>query len=124
MLLGVAFVVCRFVGRYWGHVFEVQIAGAALAVFASLAAGQAVSPNGWLIRRVIVLGQYSLPAYVLQIAILQVILRLVGRPDPWSSAFYLWMLVTTVVMTLLIEALAALRRVSPPSDRIYRFIFA
>jgi len=124
MLLGVAFVVYEFVGRYWGHIFEVQIAGAALAVFASLGAGQAVSPNGWLSRRVIVLGQYSLPAYILQIAILQVILRLVGRPDPWSSAFYLWMLVTTVVMTLLIEALASVRRVSSPADRIYRLIFA
>lgn len=122
--LGVAFVAYELVGLKWGHVFEVQLLGATLAVFFALAVGQCVLVQPWVVRRVVVLGQYSLLAYILQIAILQVILRIVGRPAPWSLPFYFWMAVTTVLMTLAIEATVRLRRSSPVSDRLYRAVFA
>ncbi|HRP05685.1 MAG TPA: hypothetical protein PLV87_12300, partial [Opitutaceae bacterium] len=93
-------------------------------VFFALAAGQCVPVQAWVVRRIIVLGQYSLLAYILQIGILQVILRIVGRPAPWSLPFYFWMAVTTVLMTLAIEGTVRLRRGSSISDRLYRAVFA
>lgn len=122
--LGGAFVAYEIVALRWGHVFEVQLLGATLAVFFALAAGQCVPVQAWVVRRIIVLGQYSLLAYILQIGILQVILRIVGRPAPWSLPFYFWMLVTTVLMTLAIEGTVRLRRGSSISDRLYRAVFA
>ncbi len=124
LALGAGFVVYEIAALRWGHVFEVQLLGATLAVFVALAAGQAVSAQAWLVQRIIVLGQYSLLAYILQIAILQVILRIVGRPVPWSLPFHFWMVVTTVLMTLAVEATVRLRRASPLSDRLYRAVFA
>lgn len=124
LVLGAGFAVYEMVGRKWGHVFEVQLLGATLAVFFLLAVGQVVSAQAWVVRRIIVLGQYSLLAYILQIGILQSILRIVGRPAPWSLAFYFWMIVTTLLMVLAIEVTANLRRSSPISDRLYRAVFA
>lgn len=123
-VLAVAFALYGFVGREWGHVFEVQLLGSIIAVFLFLSAAQAVPVGSWPVRRLVVQGQYSLPAYILQIAILQVILRLAGRPEPWSAAFFSWMTLTLVLMVLLVEAVHALRGRSGWVDRAYRLVFA
>lgn len=123
-VLAGAFAAYEIIGRAWGHVFEIQILGSTIAVFLFLAIAQSVPVGGWTMRRLIVLGQYSLLGYILQIAVLQVILRLAGRPEPWSAAFFAWMIVTLVAMTLLVEATQILRLKSHLADRAYRLVFA
>lgn len=123
-VLAGAFAAYELIGRTWGHVFEIQILGSTIAVFLFLAFAQAVPVGSWPVRRMIILGQYSLLGYILQIAVLQVILRLSGRPEPWSVAFHAWMIATLVAMTLLVEATHLLRSKSPLADRAYRLVFA
>jgi len=107
-----------------GYVYLVQLLGALTAVALLLTSSTAVGEGGWLRNRIIRLGQYSLVAYIVQIAILQVVLRIVGRQDPLSLELLAVFMVTLIVMTLLIEATHALRRRMPPFETLYRVFFA
>lgn len=111
-------------GLLRGYVFLVQLTGAIVALF--LINGLAVRFIGtdWWSRRLIRIGQYSLPAYIAQIAILQLFSRFLGRPDPLSLAFALLFGGTLILMTGLIESTALVRQKSKAADRIYRAIFA
>jgi len=108
---------------YWGYNYYVQLIGAFIAIALVCGVGVRLGESGWFQRRLIILGQYSLIAYIGQIAILQLLSRLFGRPLPWSPLFFLLFAVTLVSMTLGIEAVRALRR-KPLIDRAYKAVFA
>lgn len=107
-----------------GYVFLVQLTGAIVALFLINGFSVRLIGTGWWTRRLIRIGQYSLPAYISQIAILQLFSRVLGRPDPFSPASALLFGGTLILMTGLIEGTALVRQKSRATDKVYRAIFA
>jgi hypothetical protein len=107
-----------------GYVYLVQLLGACIAVALICSASTKLGENGWCQQRIIKLGQYSLLAYIVQIAILQTLSRFIGRPDPLSIQSSVLLLGTLVLMTLTIEGVEWFRTRSIGADRTYKVIFA
>jgi peptidoglycan/LPS O-acetylase OafA/YrhL len=107
-----------------GWVFLIQLLGALVALTLICAASVRLNESGWWRRRLLRLGQYSLVSYIVQIAILQVLSRLIGRPDPFSIEALFVFTVTLVLMTVIVEATEWLRDRSSGIDTIYKTIFA
>ena len=107
-----------------GYLYHVQLAGAIVAVVFFSGASQRMGAESWFARWMILLGQYSLLAYIVQIAILQVQSRFTGRPDPLSVEA-LGIFVGTLGLTTL-SAVAArwVRARSALADRAYKLILA
>lgn len=101
-----------------------QILGACCAVAAFTALGARFQGNTWLHRRILNLGQYSLLSYIVQIGILQILLRALRRPEPFSAEFYGMFIVTLILTQFAVEAAIFLRTRSPKADATYRAIFA
>lgn len=112
-----------FAGNH-GYLYLVQLCGAIVAIIffsgASIRLGSASLAARWLI----LLGQYSLLAYVAQIAILQVQSRFTGRPEVLSFTTLGIFLGTLVLTTLSVLAARWLRGRSRALDRAYKLIFA
>lgn len=111
-------------GMARGWIFLVQFLGALLALTLICAATLRIGEKGWWHRRVIRIGQYSLVAYIAQIGLLQLLSRLVGRPDPISLGSSILFTATLVLMSLAIEATEWLRGRMPSVDRTYKAVFA
>lgn len=76
-------------------------------------------PAAWLTR----LGHYSLWAYVVQIAILQVLSHLLGRPAPFSAPFYALMVGTLLLTAFSTEIIHWTRARVRAADYLYRMVF-
>jgi hypothetical protein len=107
-----------------GQTYCLQLlsACAALALIYGLSAR--FDAPSWLRQRLLRLGQYSLVSYILQIGILQVLLRLFGRPEPWSVEFFLFLFGTLLLMTVLVELLDRARLRSTGLETAYKTLFA
>jgi hypothetical protein len=105
-------------------VYELQVVALVLNLVLFYLTAKALGARGMVAARIITLGQYSLLAYVAQIALLQVLVR-AFRPFAAGPALYSGSLAATVVLTCLtIEVTAALRARSSLVDRMYRLAFA
>ena len=91
------------------------------AIFSICAAIESKSAVG---RQLLILGKNSLLAYVLQIAVLQVLTRCFGRLEPFSVPFFLQMLGVLVLMIIIAESLGWARMKSTWVDASYRAILA
>ena len=60
----------------------------------------------------------------MQIAFLQILVRLLGRPEPASLDFLLFFSATLMVTVLAAELTDWLRTCRPGVDRAYRLVFA
>ena len=111
-------------GTARGYFFLIQLLGSCIALM--LIAGWSVrwGDCGWLQKRVIRIGEYSLFAYIAQIAILQTLSRFLGRPHPLDPEALLLFAGTPLLMALAVETGHWLRQRSTPADKIYRTIFA
>jgi hypothetical protein len=111
-------------GRQIGYVYVVQLIGAcsALALFASLSVRMAA--DTWWEGRILRLGQYSLLAYVAQIAVLQLTSRLIGRPDPVSWLAASSLVFTFVSTSVIVEATHWTIHRFTGADKLYRAVFA
>ena len=107
-----------------GYLYAVQLAGAIIALVFFCGASIRLSSASWFGRWLGLVGQYSLVAYVVQIGVLQVLSRFLGRPDPLSLPALCYFVTTLLVMTLSILAAKWLRARSAHADRIYKLIFA
>lgn len=111
-------------GLHWGQPFLLQLTGAVLALAAiyggclHLDGQRAVKP--WLLR----LGRYSLFSYVAQIAILQVLSHVAGRPEPLSPGFPALVFGTLALTTLLVELVAWSRARLRVVNGAYEAVFA
>lgn len=141
ILGGVSASVLVAMGRYWyvavaGYVGYValshlvwqspfdQLLNAFLALAAIFSLCAAIGANGFFGRELLVIGRYSLLAYILQIAVLQVLARLFGRVDPFTAPFFLQMLGVGMMMIMIAEGLQWARRRAAWIDASYRFVFA
>ncbi len=131
----------RVLGRWWvlaavaygatawyavsdGVTYPVQVAGtiSALGVIYGLCLNLRTSSR---VQALFVrLGQYSLVAYIAQIAILQALSRVAGRPDPFSLPSAGLFAATALATTAIVEVLGWARRRSRPVDFCYRVLFA
>jgi peptidoglycan/LPS O-acetylase OafA/YrhL len=108
----------------WNVVFPLQVAGVCLSVLLIHATALAWTRTDRLRRWIVTLGQYSLFAYVAQIAALQILRRGVRTIEPTTVAL-LGTFVTGMVVTIaVVELVAALRGRSATADRMYRAVFA
>lgn len=107
-----------------GYVYLVQLAGACVALLLICCVSLRLGERGFIQRFLIREGQYSLLAYIVQIGVLQVLSRVLGRPDPISTGSLALFGVTLLVMILVNEATEWLRHRAEPVDKIYRAIFA
>lgn len=104
--------------------FAVQSMEACTALMAIYGGASWFAGSGFGSERLRVLGQHSLVAYVVQIGVLQVIGRVVGRPDPDSMMFAALFLATLAATIATAEFLAWARPRSPAIDTMYRAVFA
>lgn len=107
-----------------GYVYLVQLAGACIALALICSVSLRLGENGRLQQFLIRQGQYSLLAYIVQIGALQILSRVLGRPDPVSAGSLLLFGATTLVMVVAIELTAWARQRSGPVDTLYRSVFA
>jgi hypothetical protein len=107
-----------------GQSYAIQILGACVALAAFFGLGSRLGSTGWLQKRTIVLGSYSLVSYIGQIAMLQILVRWVGRPDLLSITFLLMFCATLVSMTLAVEVIHWARHKSDGVNSAYKVVFA
>ncbi|MDC0312982.1 acyltransferase [Verrucomicrobiales bacterium] len=107
---------------YGNWVFAQQVA-AAVAVAVLYAIGSHFRKPEWVMQRVVVLGNYSLLAYIVQIGFLQILVRWTGRLEPDRLAFVTFFLVVLLLTTLSAEIARWLRANSRLADDAYRLIF-
>jgi len=121
-----AYVIYVFIASKFGQSFLLQLTGSLISLAAiygfSLWIG-ALRPASvwsvWLIR----LGNYSLLAYIIQIAILQGLSHVLGRPDPFSIAVYAFGAATLFLTTTFVEIMHRARARLRTLDFMYRNVF-
>ncbi|MGH2568956.1 MAG: hypothetical protein ACRDGA_11505, partial [Bacteroidota bacterium] len=95
---------------------------AALAVLCAFSVR--ISDSGWYSQRLVRIGQYSLLSYIIQIGVLQMFSRAVGRPDPLSFEALFLFTGTLITMILIVECTEWVRNQSSEADKFYRAVFA
>jgi hypothetical protein len=109
--------------RRWGASFPLQVVGVPLTIWLIYAFGNVALRTWSASRQVILLGQYSLFAYVAQIAILR-ILRLFLQPDTINELGLAFILVLATALTLAsVHAVIRVRRRYRYCDYMYRAVF-
>jgi hypothetical protein len=101
-----------------------QLLNALLALAAIFSLCAAIGASTSFGRELLIVGKYSLLAYILQIAVLQVLTRLIGRIEPFTLPFCLQMMGVGVLMILTARGLQWARSRAAWVDASYRFIFA
>ena len=101
-----------------------QLLNAVLALAAIFSLCAAIGASAFAGRELLIVGKYSLLAYIVQIAVLQVLTRMIGRLDPFTVPFYLQMAGVGLLMILMAEGLQWARTRAVWVDASYRFIFA
>jgi hypothetical protein len=107
----------------WQSRFD-QLLNAALAVAAIFSLCAAIGAGTLFGRELLIVGRYSLLAYIVQIALLQILTRLIGRLEPFTVPFYLQMVGVGLLMILMAEGLQWARNRVAWVDASYRFVFA
>ena len=112
-----------FTHLVWQSPFD-QLLNALLALAAIFSLCAAIGASAFAGRELLIVGRYSLLAYIVQIAVLQVLTRLIGRLEPFTAAFYLQMAGVGLLMIVMAEGLQWARSRAVWVDAPYRFIFA
>jgi hypothetical protein len=107
-----------------GYIYLVQLSGACVALVLICSISLRLQEVGATQRFLIRHGQYSLLAYIAQIGALQVLSRLLGRPDPLSLGSLALFGATMLIMAGAIEATAWARKRSQFVESTYRAVFA
>jgi hypothetical protein len=112
-----------FIWIGWQGHFD-QLLNAILALVAIFGLCAAIGAGTFLGRELLLVGRYSLLAYIVQIALLQVLTRLIGRLEPFTVPFFVEMAGVALLMFLMAETLNWARRRAAWIDASYRFILA
>ncbi len=108
---------------FWNIIFPLQMIGVCLSVLGIYLLAVRAGSAGPAQRLTIQLGQYSLFAYIGQVAILQA-LRPFFSPSSLTVQLLAPFALTLVLMTGAVTILAVVRRESRLVDRAYRVVFA
>jgi hypothetical protein len=108
---------------WWNTPFVIQTIGVVLNLLVIDAAAVASGDAGVLQRRLIRIGQYSLFAYIAQIAVLQVLRRTLPPSSLTWLGLVLPFLLALAITTLAVELAEASRAKWRLVDRMYRAVF-
>lgn len=107
-----------------GQSYLMQLAGACAALAALYGLGNRLGTHGRVQRTVQLLGCYSLLSYIAQIAFLQLLAPLAGRPNPASVTFLALFSITLMLTWVAVELTDWARRRYSPMDQLYKLVFA
>jgi len=109
---------------YWYPIYALNIVGVCLTLLLFYAIGVKAGERGMVQAKVILLGKYSLLAYIVQIALLQALVRGLRRLDLPTGRLLIAFMATTVLTWLIVQAVDRLRRKSAAFNRAYQAVFA
>jgi peptidoglycan/LPS O-acetylase OafA/YrhL len=108
----------------WNVVYPLQVVGVCLSLMVLYLLANPQEQPGGLRGRVILLGKYSLFGYVAQIAILQVLYRLLGHGRPGAGRLATSLLAAFALTILVVETTDWLRARVVAVDKMYKAVFA
>jgi uncharacterized membrane protein len=124
LLIGCAYILYTLALGAWGPVYVLQAAGAGLTLALAYIHGSHVEAGKPYADAMALLGKYSLFAYVGQIAILQILQRVLRDAGPGPETMMI-SLVAAVGLTLgSVMLLERARRLSSKVDFAYKLVFA
>jgi peptidoglycan/LPS O-acetylase OafA/YrhL len=108
----------------WGTPLVLRISGVFLTTMLIYTIGARLGQNGFAYRRMILLGKYSLFGYISQIAILQILRRLLNDPDLGYGLMAVSFVAGFTLTMISVEVLDWLRPRSVAVEKLYRVVFA
>jgi len=108
----------------WNVLFPLQVVGVCLSLAAIYSIAEAWGTDRRISRQIVLLGEYSLLSYVVQIAVLQLLRAAFRGFQPTGAALALPLIVTVVATVVIIELADRMRPRSRAFDRLYRTVFA
>jgi len=109
---------------YWYPIYALNILGVCVTLLLFYAIGVKAGERGVVQIQIILLGKYSLLAYIVQIALLQALVRGLRRLDLPTDRLLIALIATTVLTWLVVQAVDRLRRKSVTFNRAYQAVFA
>jgi hypothetical protein len=114
----------RFADYFLGEPYLLQMAGVVVTVLTLYACALRFVSVPWLGTEVVTFGQYSLFAYLAQIALLRAVVKIAGgRPGSWLGVICIAS-ITTALLFVSVGLLHSLRQRSKLGDKLYRAVFA
>ena len=123
VVLAVAYVLFDLAVWHWGEPYVLQVLGVCLNVAIIYLVGASGWAANWTGRVVVLVGKYSLFGYISQIAILQILRRVIGTSTFGMYRFAVSFILGFVLTTSFVMLLDAARRRSAPIDRCYKLVF-
>ena len=117
------YIVYLVVITIWGAAYPLQIVGVCLSVLLIYCVGVCCGDKGIAQRHVILLGKYSLLAYVAQIAMLQLLRRILPGASPGSSNYVVSFISSFALTSGVVVIVDRLRMRSKIIDWHYRLVF-
>lgn len=108
----------------WDVLYPLQVVGVCLSLMLCYAIGSKWRGQGWVLTRILLLGRYTLLAYITQIVVLQLLIRGLRFSGHEWVRVVLALVLTTAVTQLTVELVERVRARSKSADRAYRVVFA
>ncbi len=108
----------------WNIIFPLQVVGVCLSLLVLYGLSVALDTQTLVYRRIVLLGQYSLFAYIAQVAALQLFRRIVEVTDLKPEHLLLLFLAALGATILAVDTVKVARSRSRSVDRMYRAVFA
>lgn len=108
----------------WDVIYPLQVVGVCLTVMLIYFWGTAWRADGNVLARILILGRYSLLAYIAQIVILQLLRKALGGIGDGYGKMAVSLVATLLLTQLTIEVTEFCRARWKSFDRVYRFVFA
>jgi peptidoglycan/LPS O-acetylase OafA/YrhL len=108
----------------FGAIYPLQVPGVCLSVLLIYMFSDMRGTHGTIDQSVVRMGQYSLLAYIAQIAVLQLLRRGVGPMDTSGVTLSLLLGIAVAATMASVELAVVLRRHSVVCDRLYRLVLA
>ena len=123
-MLGGAYLCYLCAITVWNVIYPLQVVGVCLSLMLIYMLGAKDAEPGKLRRHMILLGKYSLFGYLIQIAILQFILRGLQHIDLGASELVISLIGAIILTMLTVEAVDRARSRSTTLDGLYTAVFA
>jgi hypothetical protein len=121
LLVYISYHICKWI---FDDNYAVQMFGAAASVFLLYTCALHLDMSAWAGRQLVMFGRYSLLGYLVQIALIRVMVWVGGgKPQHWGGVIVVGLL-TTVLLFCVVNLVNTLRRRNRPADLIYKSVFA
>ncbi len=122
--LGMAYIVYLALVSMWGVPYLMLLVSAFLNVLVIYSIGIRWTCGGAIQQHLVLLGRYSLLAYIAQIAALQLLRKVLSGADSDLARWTLSLGCTVVLTSGTVIVVDLLKARSGPADEVYRFVFS